>query len=76
MRGMRSSRIRDLLRRFAHDHRGRSLEIVSYDVSGHDNATAVAVAHYVFGRKDQARLDGGSKEYLYLDSSIAPGSCG
>ncbi len=73
MRGMHSSAIRDLLRRFASGHRGRPLEIVSYDVSGHHNAKAVAVAHYVFGRRERVRSNGATKEYAYSGLIDRPG---
>lgn len=66
MKGMRSHAVRDLLGRFASSHRGRPLEIVSYDVAGHDNATAVAVSHFAFGYSTLARANGGRKRYRYL----------
>lgn len=65
MRGMRSYLVRDRLRSFALAQRGRALEIVSYDVPGHENATAVAIAHFVFGRTVRAHVDGGAKNYRY-----------
>ncbi len=51
--------------RFALGRRGHRLEIVSYDVPGDDNSTAVAISHFVFGRTDRARVNGGFKEYRY-----------
>ncbi len=65
MKGMRSHRVRDRLQRFVSTQRSRSLEIVSYDIPGADNATAVAIAHFVFGTNTRARVDGGTKEYRY-----------
>lgn len=65
MRGMRSYLVRDRLQRFASTHRARALEIVSYDVPGTDNATAVAIARFIFGVTKRARVDGGIREYRY-----------
>ena len=73
MRGMRSSLVRERLLRFASGKRGQSIEIVSYDVAGRDNSTAVAISHYVFGRTDRARVNGGYKEYRYPGLIERPG---
>ncbi len=68
MKGMRSHLVRERLMRFAIAERG-PVDIVSYDVSGQDNSTAVAVAHFVFGRTDR----GGAKEYRYPGLIEKPG---
>lgn len=65
MRGMRSHLVRDRLRSFAIAQRSRTLEIVSYDVPGHDKHTSVEVARFVFGTRTKARVHGGLKEYAY-----------
>jgi len=65
MKGMRSQLVRERLTRFAADQRDQTMEIVSYDVAGHDNSTAVAISHYIFGRTDRVRVNGGCKEYRY-----------
>ena len=61
---MRSYAIRDRLLHFASEHRGAPLELVSYDVSGHDNRTAVAICHFLFGHVTRAG-DAAGKEYRY-----------
>ncbi len=63
---MRSSAVRDKLVRFGLSYRGRQLAILSYDISGHDNATAVAVCLHIFGRRARVKSAGGGiKEYRY-----------
>jgi len=61
---MFSYAIRDRLLRFASQHRGAPLELVSYDVSGHDNRTAVAICHFLFGHVTRGS-NGHGKEYRY-----------
>ena len=73
MRGMRSQAVRGRLQEFASSHRGRGLEIVSYDVAGHDNATAVAVAHFIFGTTACSRSVKILKEYRYPGLIEKPG---
>jgi len=63
MRGMRSHLVRDRLRSFAIAQHRRALEIVSYDIAGHDKHTSVQVARFVFGTQTKARIRGGVKEY-------------
>jgi hypothetical protein len=65
MKGMRSHLVRDRLRSFANAQRSRTLEIVSYDVAGHDKRTSVEVARFVFGTRTKARVRGAVKEYCY-----------
>jgi len=65
MRGMRSHLVRDRLRSFAIAQHRRALEIVSYDIAGHDKHTSVQVARFVFGTQTKARIRGGVKEYRY-----------
>ncbi len=65
MRGMRSNLVRERLMRFVAGHRSRLLHVLSYDIPGHDNAIAVAVAHFVFGYSVRARANGGVREYRY-----------
>ena len=65
MRGMRSNLVREKLQRFASSHRNRALEIVSYDIAGNDNATAVAVSHFIFGLTARGRSNGAVKEYRF-----------
>ncbi|HYT01064.1 MAG TPA: hypothetical protein VEO20_10425 [Thermoplasmata archaeon] len=65
MRGMRSHLVRDRLQSFARAQRSRSLEIVSYDIPGHDKALSVQIARFVFGSRTKARVRGGLKEYHY-----------
>ncbi|MGI0149893.1 MAG: hypothetical protein ACREDF_10235 [Thermoplasmata archaeon] len=62
---MRSYLVRDRLRHFAFAKKHRPLEIVSYDVPGHDNRTAVAIAHFMFGRTTRSSANGVAKEYRY-----------
>ncbi len=50
---------------FARGRRSQDLEILSYDVAGHDNRTAVAVSHFIFGVVVRQAVNGGSKEYRY-----------
>jgi len=73
MRGMRSYLVRERLMRFAGSQGVRPIEIVSYDVPGQRNAIAVAVSHFVFGRTDRARVNGGYKEYRYPGLIEKPG---
>lgn len=73
MRGMRSHLVRERLMRFAAGHRNRPIDIVSYDVACQDNSTAVAISHFVFGRTDRARVNGGYKEYRYPGLIEKPG---
>lgn len=73
MRGMRSSIVRNLLQQFALSQRGRDLEIVSYDVAGHDNVTAVAVSRFIFGSTARPRANGTTKEYRYPGLIAKPG---
>ncbi len=72
MKGMRSHLVRERLMRFAVAERG-PIEIVSYDVAGRDNSTAVAVAHFVFGRTDFVGGNGTRKEYRYAGLIEKPG---
>src|SRR5437773_10214713 len=65
MRGMRSHLVKDRLRSFASAQRNRGLEIVSYDIAGHDKHTSVEVARFVFGTRTKARSRGGIEEYRY-----------
>src|SRR5436190_19482236 len=65
MRGMRSHLVKDRLRSFASAQRNRGLEIVSYDIAGHDKHTSVEIARFVFGTRTKARIRGGIKEYRY-----------
>ena len=65
MRGMRSHLVRDRLRSFAFAQRSRGLEIVSYDIAGHDRRTSVEIARFVFGTRTKARIRGCVKEYRY-----------
>src|SRR2546428_13636244 len=65
MRGMRSYAVRERLARFASSRRSENLEILSYDVAGHDNRTAVAVSHFIFGSVVRQPVNGGMKEYRY-----------
>lgn len=65
MRGLRSYLVRDRLRSFASSRRGQALEVVSYDVPGPERATAVAVAHFVFGRTERARKGRVTRQYRY-----------
>jgi len=62
---MRSYVVRERLQRFAIARRSETLEILSYDVAGHDNRTAVAVSHFIFGTAVRQAVDGGMKEYRY-----------
>jgi len=72
MKGMRSHLVRERLMRFAIAEHG-PIDVVSYDVAGRDNSTAVAVSHFVFGRTDLVRLNGASKEYRYPGLIEKPG---
>jgi hypothetical protein len=63
MKGMRSYTVRNRLLTFAGSHHGRTLEILSYDISGRDHSTAMAVYHFIFG--STKRVDGGAKTYRY-----------
>jgi len=65
MRGLRSYLVRDRLRHFAHARRGQLLDVLSYDIPGRDNATAVAVAHFLFGRTERGRGNGSARPYRY-----------
>ncbi len=65
MRGMRSHLVKDRLLSFASAQRNRGLEIVSYDIAGHDKHTSVEIARFVFGTRTKARVRGGVKEYRY-----------
>ena len=65
MKSVRSPDVRAELKRFADSHTGREMEIVSYDVAGHDRATSVAVAHFVHGHSSRAIVSGTPKEYRY-----------
>ena len=65
MRGMRSHLVKDRLQSFASAQRSRGLEIVSYDIAGHDKHTSVEIARFVFGTRTKARIRGGIKEYRY-----------
>src|SRR5207247_3479804 len=65
MRGMRSHLVKERLRSFASAQRNRGLEIVSYDIAGHDKHTSVEIARFVFGTRTKARIRGGIKEYRY-----------
>src|SRR6266511_1593348 len=65
MRVMRSYAVRERLLRFALARRSEILEILSYDVAGRDNRTAVAVSHFIFGTVVRQAVDGGIKEYRY-----------
>src|SRR5947209_4719936 len=65
MRGMRSHLVKDRLQSFASAQRNRGLEIVSYDIAGHDKHTSVEIARFVFGTRTKARIRGGIKEYRY-----------
>jgi len=62
---MRSYAVRERLARFASSRRSENLEILSYDVAGHDNRTAVAVSHFIFGSVVRQPVNGGMKEYRY-----------
>jgi hypothetical protein len=62
---MRSYVVRERLMRFATSRRNQLLEILSYDVAGHDNRTAVAVSHFIFGSVVRQSVNGGMKEYRY-----------
>jgi len=65
--------VRERLMRFAASRGAQPIEIVSYDVPGDNNATAVAVSHFVFGRTDRVRVNGGQKEYHYPGLIERPG---
>ena len=62
---MRSHLVRDRLRSFAFAQHNSALEIVSYDIAGHDRPTSVKIARFVFGTRTNARIRGGMKEYRY-----------
>ena len=65
MHGMRSKVAKDRLREFTAAHQSQPLEILSYDVAGHDNRTAVAVSHFIYGFAVKAKVNGATKEYRY-----------
>src|SRR5947199_8247902 len=65
MRGMRSHLVKYRLRSFASAQRNQGLEIVSYDIAGHDKRTSVEIARFVFGTRTKARIRDGIKEYRY-----------
>ena len=65
MRGMRSYVVQEKLANFARGRKNLELEILSYDVAGHDNRTAVAVSHFIFGVVVRQTLASGPKEYRY-----------
>jgi len=65
MRGMRSHLVKDRLQSFASAQHNRGLEIVSYDIAGHDKHTSVEIARFVFGTRTKARIRSGIKEYRY-----------
>jgi len=73
MKGMRSYSVREKLIRFALSKHGQPLEIVSYDVAGHDHATAMAVYHFIFGAVTRSQVNGGTKEYRYPGLLSKPG---
>jgi len=62
---MRSYMVRDRLQGFAKTRQGQLLEIISYDVPGHDNRTAVAISHFIFGYSQRKGANGHTKEYRF-----------